>query len=71
MGENSITVSVLLTGEDGSLLRLDAPPVCQLSLALRRAQICHCSAISASGCWLAYSDHKSTRLFQLSQTIAV
>ena len=60
-----------LTGKDGSLLQLESAPVCQLSLALRDERFCYCSAISACGKWLAYSDQKSSRLFQLSQMVFV
>jgi len=60
---------LLLTGEDRSVLQLDVAPMCQLSLALRHGHFCQCSALSASGKWLAYSDQKSSRLFQLGLVV--
>jgi len=62
---------VSLTGKDGSILHLDTAPACQLSLALRDERFCYCSAISTCGRWLAYSDQKSSRLFQLNQVESV
>jgi len=62
---------VLLTGTDGSVLPLGTAPMCQLSLALRDERFCYCSAISTCGKWLAYSDQKSSRLFQLSQVVCI
>jgi len=66
-----VTSSVSWTDKDGSILQLDAAPSCQLSLALRDEHHCYCSAISTCGKWLAYSDQKSSRLFQISHMVRV
>ena len=62
---------VSLTGKDGSVLQLDTVPLRQLSLVLRDECFCYCSAISACGKWLAYSDEKSSRLFQVNQVVRI
>jgi len=62
---------MLSAGEDRSVLPLETAPVCKLSLALRDEYFCYCSAISSCGKWLAYSDHKSSRLFQLRQLVCM